>query len=53
MAYRNVARLGGTKWNTLVGLFRLCEPPTYTMQNPRPFYFDAIRWRKIFKAIGI
>ena len=53
MAYRNVARLGGTKWTTFVGLFRLCEPPTYTMQNPRPFYFDAIRWRKIFKAIGI
>jgi hypothetical protein len=53
MAYRNVARLSGTKWTALVGLFRLCEPPTYTMPNPRPVYFEAIRWRKIFKVIGI
>ena len=53
MAYRNVARLGGTKWTVLMGLFRLCEQPTYTMPNPRPVYFEAIRWRKIFKVIGI
>jgi len=53
MAYRNVARLGGTKWSAIVGLFRLCEPPTYTMPNPRPLYFEAIRWGKIFKVIGI
>jgi len=52
MAYRNVARLSGTEWTTIMGLFRLCEPPTYTMPNP-PLYFEAIRWGKIFKVIGI
>ena len=53
MAYRSVARLGGTKWTMFVELFRLCETPTYTMPNPRPLYFEAIRWGKIFKVIGI
>jgi hypothetical protein len=53
MAYRNVARFDATKWATFIGLFRLCSVPTYTMPNPRPLSFDATRWKKIIKVIGI